>query len=87
MLTLLFLTLKDPQAWNLKGYTGFFWGATALLTFIWAFFRLPESKGRTYEEMDMLFAERVPARRFAQTHVDTRLHHPESREQVPALTG
>lgn len=34
----------NPTAWNLSGYTGFFWGGTAFITFLWAFFRLPETK-------------------------------------------
>ena len=54
----------NPKEWNLKGYTGFVWGGTALLTLIWAYFRLPETKGRTFGEIDMLFAERVSARKF-----------------------
>ena len=56
--------------WNLQGKTGFLWGGTALAVFVWAFFRLPEIKGRTYEELDILFLEGVPARKFAKTHVD-----------------
>ncbi|KAG2414774.1 hypothetical protein HFD88_005962 [Aspergillus terreus] len=59
-----------PTAWNASGKTGFFWGGTALIVFIWAFFRLPEPKGRTYAELDILFAKRTPARKFASTHVD-----------------
>src|SRR5258708_933385 len=55
----------NPTEWNLKGYTGFIWGATAFATFVWAYFRLPETRGRTFEEMDILFAKRVPARKFA----------------------
>jgi len=55
----------NPTEWNLKGYTGFIWGATAFATFVWAFFRLPETRGRTFEELDVLFAKRVPAREFA----------------------
>lgn len=61
----------NPQAWNLRGYTGFVWGGTALLTFIWAFFRLPETKDRTFDELDLLFANNVPARKFAETDVNT----------------
>ncbi|KOS22528.1 Maltose permease MAL31 [Escovopsis weberi] len=60
----------NPTAWNASGKTGFFWGCTALGTFIWAYFRLPETRGRTYEELDILFEKRVPARKFASTHVD-----------------
>jgi SP family general alpha glucoside:H+ symporter-like MFS transporter len=62
--------LMNPTALNLRGYTGFVWGVTALLTFVWAVFRLPETKDRTYEQLDVLFAKRVPARKFATTHVD-----------------
>lgn len=60
----------NPTAWNASGKTGFFWGATALIAFTWAYFRLPEPKGRTYAELDILFATKVPARKFASTHVD-----------------
>ncbi|EAU39619.1 hypothetical protein ATEG_00973 [Aspergillus terreus NIH2624] len=60
----------NPTAWNASGKTGFFWGGTALLVFIWAFFRLPEPKGRTYAELDILFTKRTPARKFASTQVD-----------------
>ncbi|KAI1323465.1 sugar transporter [Xylariaceae sp. FL0255] len=62
--------MLNPTDWNLKGKSGYFWGSTALVTFIWAYFRLPEIKGRTYEELDILFANKVPAREFAKTHVD-----------------
>jgi SP family general alpha glucoside:H+ symporter-like MFS transporter len=60
----------NPGEWNLKGYAGFFWGATAFMTFTWAFFRLPETKGRSYEELDWLFAKHTPTRAFAKAHVD-----------------
>lgn len=59
----------NPDAWDLKGYTGFLWGTTALLTAIWAYFRLPETKGRSYDELDVLFARRIDARKFASTRV------------------
>jgi MFS transporter, SP family, general alpha glucoside:H+ symporter len=60
----------NPAQWNLKGYTGFFWGSTAFLTFLWAVFRLPETKGRTYEELDWLFARKTPTRKFRTAEVD-----------------
>lgn len=55
----------NPRELNLRGYTGFIWGATAFATWIWAFFRLPETKGRTFEELDWLFANLTPTRKFA----------------------
>jgi hypothetical protein len=60
----------NPKAWNLKGYTGFVWGGCAFLVFVWAYFRLPETKDRTFHELDILFAKKVPARQFASTNVD-----------------
>lgn len=34
--------LINPTEANLKGKTGFFWAGTALITAVWAYFRLPE---------------------------------------------
>lgn len=60
----------NPTEWNLKGYTGFVWGGTALVTAIWAVFRLPETKGRSFDDIDVLFAKEVPARKFATYEID-----------------
>lgn len=60
----------NPTAWNLRGYTSFVWAGTCFVTLVWAFFRLPESKGRSYEEMNLLFAKGVPARHFKNYEVD-----------------
>ncbi|TLS24965.1 hypothetical protein PpBr36_07784 [Pyricularia pennisetigena] len=60
----------NPTAWNVGARTGFLWGSTALLFFIWLFWRLPETKDRTYEELDILFAKRTPARKFRSAKVD-----------------
>ncbi|KAF9884587.1 hypothetical protein FE257_001471 [Aspergillus nanangensis] len=56
--------MMNPAAWNWKGNTGFFWFGSALLTFIWGFFRLADTKGRTFDELDMMFAAQVPTREF-----------------------
>ncbi|MAD86658.1 MAG: hypothetical protein CL912_27190 [Deltaproteobacteria bacterium] len=65
----------NPQAWNLKGYTGFVWGGTCFGMFVWSYFRLPETWNRSYHELDILFAKRVPARKFATTVVDAFNEH------------
>jgi MFS transporter, SP family, general alpha glucoside:H+ symporter len=57
--------LINPTAANLQGKTGFIWFATTFLTTVWAIFRLTETKNLTYEELDILFNERVPAWRFS----------------------
>lgn len=63
--------LINPQNANLKGKTAFVWFATAFPTLIWSYFRLPETRDRTYEELDILFERRIPARKFASYKLDS----------------
>ncbi|RDW88229.1 MFS transporter-15 [Coleophoma cylindrospora] len=60
----------NPTAWGWGGKAGFFWCGICFLCWVWTFFRLPEPKGRTYGELDVLFEHKVPARQFSTTHVD-----------------
>ncbi|KAJ5254011.1 hypothetical protein N7524_011191 [Penicillium chrysogenum] len=60
----------NSTAWNWGARCAYFWAGTCLASLVWAFFRLPEPKGRTYEELDLLFERGVPARKFATTVVD-----------------
>jgi len=62
--------MLNPLAWNWGAKSGFFWFGACLLCFIWCFFRLPEPKGRTYGELDVLFDQHVSARKFKRTNVD-----------------
>ena len=54
---------SDQADW--RGRAGFLFGGISLVCFIWCFFRLPESRKRTFEELDILFERKVPARKFA----------------------
>ncbi|KJR86045.1 MFS transporter, SP family, general alpha glucoside:H+ symporter [Sporothrix schenckii 1099-18] len=60
----------NPTALNAKGKTAFFWAGTGVLMLVWAYFRLPEPNGRTYEELDILFRRGVSARKFTIEKVD-----------------
>ncbi|KAF4345683.1 maltose permease [Fusarium beomiforme] len=62
--------MLNPTAGNWRGKTGFFWGGWCFVFFIWTFFRLPETKDKTFEELDLLFANKVPTREFARYKVD-----------------
>ncbi|CAK7210861.1 hypothetical protein SBRCBS47491_000921 [Sporothrix bragantina] len=55
---------------NWKGKSGFLAAGFSLCIFIWSYFRLPECKGRTYEELDVLFAKNLRARDFASYQFD-----------------
>ncbi|KAJ4301255.1 hypothetical protein N0V90_003346 [Kalmusia sp. IMI 367209] len=61
--------MLNPSAWDWGAKSAFFWAGTCALCLIWTFFRLPEPKGRTYGELDVLFEQRVSARKFKQTVV------------------
>ncbi|UNI22336.1 hypothetical protein JDV02_008232 [Purpureocillium takamizusanense] len=62
--------MLNPTAWNWGAKSGFFWAGTCFVCAVWTFFRLPEPKGRTYGELDVLFENRVSARKFKTTSVD-----------------
>ncbi|KAG8411800.1 hypothetical protein J3459_016297 [Metarhizium acridum] len=49
---------------NWGGKAGFLFGAISIVCLVWCYFRLPESRNRTYEELDILFQRRIPARQF-----------------------
>ncbi|ORX38048.1 general substrate transporter [Kockovaella imperatae] len=62
--------ILNPTAWNLRGKGGFVWCGFCLISAVWAYFRLPETKGLSYEELDILFENKVPAKSFKSSHVE-----------------
>jgi len=60
----------NPTAWNWGGKTAFFWAGANLLGLTWTYFRLPEPKGLTYADLDVLFENKVSARKFRKVEVD-----------------
>ncbi|CEJ89537.1 Putative General alpha-glucoside permease [[Torrubiella] hemipterigena] len=61
--------MLNETAWNWGAKAAFLWAGTCFLCTTWTFFRLPEPKGRTYGELDILFEHGVSARKFASTEV------------------
>ncbi|KAK9427404.1 general substrate transporter [Lipomyces doorenjongii] len=53
---------SDHAHW--RGKAGFLFGGLNLLFTLWAFMRIPETKGRTFEEIDLLFEMGVKAKDF-----------------------
>lgn len=62
--------MLNPTGGDLGGKCGYVWGGTALIVTLGAWFGLPEMKGRSYREIDVLFKRKTPARQFASTHID-----------------
>ncbi|KAK4949951.1 hypothetical protein LTR10_011793 [Elasticomyces elasticus] len=54
-------------AWDWGAKAALFWAGSCFLCIVWVFFRLPEPKGKTYAELDVLFERRVKARDFGKS--------------------
>lgn len=62
--------MLNPTAWNWRAKTGFFWAGFAFIAAIWCYLEMPETKNRTFSELDLLFEREVPARKFKTTSVE-----------------
>jgi SP family general alpha glucoside:H+ symporter-like MFS transporter len=72
----LFLTPKmledEPNGWGLGPSAALVFGAFNVCIFLpWAYFRLPETKDRSFAEIDLLFKAGVPARQWSSTAVSS----------------
>ncbi|KAI5955630.1 MAL1 [Candida jiufengensis] len=63
--------MLNPTAWNWGAKSAFLWAGLAFMAVTWAFFEVPETRNRTIAELDKLFEEKVPARKFKSTEVNT----------------
>ncbi|EXK83769.1 hypothetical protein FOQG_11930 [Fusarium oxysporum f. sp. raphani 54005] len=61
--------MLNPTAWNWGALAGFFWAGASIIGFVFTYFMVPESKGRTTAEMDILFEQKAHTRRFKEAEV------------------
>lgn len=73
--------MLNPDAWNWRGKSGFFWGSFCFLCVVWTYFRLPEPKDRTYGELDVLFERKISARHFSKTKADPFEEHQNEKDE------
>ena len=64
MVTFTFPYLFDADAAGLSARVGFIYGSLMVAAAAWVFFLLPETSGRTLEEIQVLFQNGVPAWKF-----------------------
>jgi hypothetical protein len=57
--------LVNPDKANLKGKVGFIFGGLSAAATLWSFFYIPELKGRTFDEIDHMFQNRIKPREMA----------------------
>ena len=62
--------ILDTTKGNWKGMSGFLAGGLCLLCALWSYFRLPECKRKTYEELDFLCSRNLKAREFEKYQID-----------------
>ena len=63
--------MLNPAQGDLKGIAAFPAAAMSLFCLVWAYFRLPETKGRTYAELDIMFELGISSRRFKGYAIDS----------------
>lgn len=56
--------MLNPTAWNWAGKSNFVYAGTNLICLIWVYFRLPETSGLSYLELDILFEKRAKTKAF-----------------------
>jgi hypothetical protein len=56
--------LFNPSEANLQAKVTFIFGGFCVLFNVYLYFHHPETKGRSFEELDEMFAKKVPARQF-----------------------
>lgn len=61
----------NPDQGNLGGKIAFIFGAVCFVSTIFIWFFVPETKNRTYIEIDELWDRGVPARKWKETKVVT----------------
>lgn len=57
--------MLSPNEGNWRGKTGFLFGGISLICCVWCYLRIPESRGRTFEELDIMFERKIPLRKFS----------------------
>lgn len=56
--------LFNPDEANLGAKTTFVFGGISLVFLVYLWVYQPETSGRSYEELDEMFAKRIPVRQF-----------------------
>ncbi|KAJ4245285.1 hypothetical protein NW762_014155 [Fusarium torreyae] len=61
--------MLNPSAWAWGAKTGFFFAGTCFVSLIFTLFCIPETKNRTYAELNVLFQKRTKAWNFAEEKI------------------
>lgn len=56
--------MLNPLAWNWRAKSCFFWAGSCMLCIVYCYYRLPETFGLSFHELDILFGKKADARKF-----------------------
>jgi len=62
--------LLNPPYAALGSKVGFIFGSIAVASLVFAYFCVPDCAGRSLEDLDWLFEQRIPARKFRSTEIN-----------------
>lgn len=62
--------MLNPTAWNWAGKSNFVYAGTNLFCLVWCYFRLPETMGLSYLELDILFEKKAKTKKFREFQVN-----------------
>lgn len=65
----------NPAVGNMRGKLAFVYFGITIPCIAWVWFCLPEFKGRTFEELDLMFEAKVPTRKFATYVFEDEVHN------------
>lgn len=61
--------MLNPLSWNWGPKSNFVYAGTNLVCLIWCYFRLPETRGLSYLELDILFTKKAKTKKFSELRV------------------
>jgi SP family general alpha glucoside:H+ symporter-like MFS transporter len=64
VINILALRMLNPTSWNWSGKIALVFAVVSAVCFLWCYFRLPELKGLTYLELDLLFQNKADRKKF-----------------------
>jgi MFS family permease len=62
--------MVNPDEGNMNGKVGFVFGGLGVIATVGCFLYIPDLKDRTFEEIDVMFANRVPPRKMGEYVVE-----------------
>jgi hypothetical protein len=74
----------NPTKLNWGPKYGYIWGGSNLIIIVFVFLFVPETKGRSLEQLDEMFAKKVPTRKFREFVTE---HVPVDAEKHPSNVG